>query len=256
MITISKPTPPAPLPPAQLIVGADLGAVHDPTAVSVSECSWVRRPDGRPVPEFAIRHLFRFPLGTSYVDIVKDIAELVKRPPLVNPLLALDQTGVGRPIVDMFRAAQVRARLRPIVITAGASVTAADDGATRAPKKLLASLVQRALQERRVRCADLPERALLLDELAAFSVKVSPEGVETYEALRARDADDLVLSIAMTIFTGSQPPTGPGLVGGTRPLFGVAGQPLETRAARAEAARAERLAGPPRLWTLPPWQGG
>jgi hypothetical protein len=47
----------------------------------------------------------------------------------------------------------------------------------------------------------------LAEELAAFRVKITLAGNETFEAWRERDHDDLVLAVAMALYLGSFPPT-------------------------------------------------
>lgn len=102
------------------IVGLDLGQAQDFTALAVLERTWRLDPaKGRHLGHYAVRHLHRWPVGTPYTAIVKEVGELVRTPPLSNPLLAVDQTGVGWAVVDMFRPADCCARLRPILITGG-----------------------------------------------------------------------------------------------------------------------------------------
>lgn len=109
-------------------VGLDIGQIHDPTALAVSEVSqldtgklrfgpsprpgyhdvksglWIPAQDIYPVmvSEYTVRHIRRLPLGTSYPDVALIIADM-----LCSPLFAgrdvrvlLDVTGVGRPVYD------------------------------------------------------------------------------------------------------------------------------------------------------------
>src|SRR5262249_58332221 len=114
--------------------------------------------------------------------------------------LCVDATGVGRAVVDLFRQAKLPARLKPITITAGHSATFAEDG-WHAPKKDLVAIMQSLLQGWRLRIAGrLPEAETLKRELAAFRVKVTPAGNETFEAWRTRDHDDLVFAVALPLW--------------------------------------------------------
>ena len=84
---------------------------------------------GRPAPETpphtntsgssVAAVLRRWPVGTSYPIIVDDVTELLSKPPLRYGHLAIDATGVGRPVVDMFVKAGLAVDLVPVVITAG-----------------------------------------------------------------------------------------------------------------------------------------
>lgn len=50
--------------------------------------------------EYHCRHLERFPLGMPYPQQVKRVVNLTKRLG-GHPLIVADQTGVGRPVVDL-----------------------------------------------------------------------------------------------------------------------------------------------------------
>jgi hypothetical protein len=192
-------------PPPDHFLGLDLGQSADYTALAVLERRWVRQPESSTlVAHHAVRHLRRWPLGTSYITIVADVSKLVKQPPLSYPHLAIDQTGVGRAVVNMFSEAQPAAVLRPVLITAGHQISSGDDGAIHVPKKELASTLQALLQTRRLKIAALPEREVLVKELLAFRVRITVAGNETFEAWRERDHDDLVLAVAMAAWLGER----------------------------------------------------
>lgn len=72
---------------------------------------------------FHARHLQRYQLGTSYPSIVADGDKILRRDPLRdhNRTLAIDGTGVGAAVVDMFVGAKLTAELCPILITGGDS---------------------------------------------------------------------------------------------------------------------------------------
>ena len=116
--------PPAP-PKAAFFTGLDLGQQQDPSALVVVERGTVPNPDkpGRTQYTFDVRHLHRWPLRTPYPDIIAGVKGLFAGPLLAGTPLVIDETGVGRPVVDMFRAAGIRATLRPFSITCGSAVT-------------------------------------------------------------------------------------------------------------------------------------
>jgi len=151
---------------------------------------------------FAVRHLHLWPLGTAYPVIVSDVRQLFAAPPLARSILAVDQTGVGRAVVDLFRAAGITASLLPYTITHGES----GHGSTVAKKNLVGA-VQVPLQDRRLKIAEsLPLAPVLATELGLFRVKVTLSANETFEAWRERDHDDLVLALALAMYVGSFPP--------------------------------------------------
>jgi hypothetical protein len=198
--------PGAPAP--EHVAGLDLGQQQDPTALAILEKSWTPNPEpgraGAFLSFYHVRFLKRWPLGTSYPVIVREVAGLLARPPLNHPTLAVDGTGVGRAVVDLFRQAELPADLRPILITAGHQITPGDGGWLHVPKKELVSAVQMLLQARRLKIAKLPERAVLNTELATFRVKVTVSANETFEAWRERDHDDLVLAVCLAAWMGER----------------------------------------------------
>jgi hypothetical protein len=181
--------------PPDYIVGLDRGQAQDYTALVVVERSWEADE-----AHYAARHLRRWPLGTSYTAITRDVAGLVRTAPLCWPKLAVDETGAGRAVVDMIRGAGVAAQLVPITVTAGHAITPQDDGSYHVAKKQLVSVLQVLLQTRRLKVAPVPERDVLVKELLAFRVKITEPANETFESWRERDHDDLVLAVALAVW--------------------------------------------------------
>jgi hypothetical protein len=196
--------------PVQWIVSVDIGQSIDPTAVAVlsvrqpldieqvvtlhdQELALARRSPQR----IDVRHLERLPLRMSYPDQIEHVARLLRRPPLnaASVRLVLDQTGVGRPVVDLFR----RAGLGPvgITITAGDGETRTPEGDYRVAKLLLVSRLLAALHEGSLRIAKgLAETRTLAFELQDFRATVMQSGYTRFGAREGRH-DDLVLAVAL-----------------------------------------------------------
>jgi hypothetical protein len=188
------------------LCGLDLGQAQDYTALAIAEKVWKPHPsgDGRQEAHYVVGHLHRWPLKTPYPDIVADLARLVSHWWLSGSALGVDQTGVGKAVVDLLRREQLEASLRPILITAGHQIIRGDDGAWHVPKKELVSCVQVLLQTRRLRVAAVPERDTLVNELLDFKVKITAAANETYESWREREHDDLVFAVAMACWLGER----------------------------------------------------
>ena len=188
-------------------VGVELGQSQDFTAIAIAEAS---RPWGSTERRYAVGHLERPALGTSYPAIVARVVELCADRRLHRkgrPTLVVDQTGVGRPVVDMFRAASPDADLLAVTITGGTAVTQPAAGEYHVPKRDLASILAVLLQARRLSVAkQLPEAATLVKELLGFRVKVSvTTGHDSYEAWREGVHDDLVLATALATWAAERP---------------------------------------------------
>lgn len=190
------PTPIIPPEPVRHIVSADIGQVVDPSALALIE-----RPAYQPPlsPPLAIRHMDRWHLGTSYLIIVEDICRFVERKELREPVLVVDQTGVGRPIVDMLRS-RVQCAFVPVTITSGAEPTR-DGTDWKVPKRDLVSTMQLLFGTRRLQIArGVKQEELLLKELQNFRMKITTAGNDTFEAWRTGQHDDLVLAAAIGLW--------------------------------------------------------
>jgi hypothetical protein len=182
-------------------LGLDLGQTKDYTALVILE----RHGEGAQAV-FHARHLQRYALGTPYPAIVAAVADMLKQAPLSSgtPRLAVDETGVGAPVVDLFRQARLNAALHPIHITGGATVNY-DRGVEYVPKRNLVSVVQVALQTDKLKVASaLPEAQTLARELQNFQVKITDAANDTYGAWRENSHDDLVLAVALALYVGKK----------------------------------------------------
>jgi hypothetical protein len=194
--------PATPKPPA-FFTGLDLGQTQDYSALGVVERQY--RPDPanaeKTVRHFDVRHIHRWPLKTPYTEIVADVkAMYAEGQALHKSTLVIDETGVGRPVVDMFRAAKIAASLRPYSITGGDAIT----GCTVA-KKHLVGAIQAPLASSRLRfAAELELTPVLVKELENFRAKVTLDRNEVFESWRERDHDDCVLSLALALWVANQ----------------------------------------------------
>ncbi len=189
---------------SKFCLAADLGQSADPTAICViehvklTEINW----KGRETPageRFDVRHLQRLPLGLSYIEQVNQIGMLLARPPLsMGCTFAIDETGVGRPVGDLFE----QSGLAPfrVTITAGDAQSAKGNNRWSVPKGMLISALDARLHTGELRfAARLTEAGALADELKDFRRTVSAAGRYSYSA-RVGKHDDLVLSCAIALF--------------------------------------------------------
>jgi hypothetical protein len=82
-----------------------------------------------------------------------------------------------------------------------------DNGVTRVPKRNLVSTVQVYLQSGRLKIAGkLPEADTLARELQNFQVKINDNAHDSYGAWREGTHDDLVLAVALALWTATEKP--------------------------------------------------
>ena len=191
--------------PGFFLVGLDLGQKGDATAIAVME-QWVEPLGGvsyvtyEPLTKrrLDVRHLMRVPLGTPYPEVVEMTCDLVRTPGLhKNCLLVVDETGVGAPVIDVFRKAPLDCHMIPVTITGGDQETRGPRS-YRVPKRDLVTGLQVLLEQEELR---IPKNLCggqdLVKELMSMQVRVSESGHDSYGALRSGDHDDLVLALAL-----------------------------------------------------------
>jgi hypothetical protein len=133
----------------------------------------------------------------------------VQPAPRPRVTLAVDFTGVGRPVADMIVAAKPDADLMLVTITGGDSWSRGDHGEWRIPKRDLVGAVAALLSDGRLRIArELPMAATLTEELTGFRAKIGATGHVSYEAgadWRSAPHDDLVLALALCAWRVARP---------------------------------------------------
>jgi hypothetical protein len=205
-----------------LYIGLDLGQAKDFSALAVIECTrTVKSEYNLPgwgdqikttseVEQLHCIHLQRWQLRTSYPAIVADVVEMInnlepERTKDGKPVLAIDATGVGAPVVDLFKRERIKAELLPVQIIGGATVSN-ENGMTRVPKRDLVSVVQVGLQNRKLKIAESLHLAETLSrELQNFQVKITDAANDVYGAWREGAHDDLVLAVALAVWKANQP---------------------------------------------------
>ncbi len=191
--------------------GLDVGQANDPTALAVVDQVRTIRADEIDrttfeTPESTVlhlRHLERVKLGTPYPQVVELVEQRVCAPQLGEwPRdLVVDATGVGRPLVDMLRAAPglvlAAVPIQAVTITGGDAPSGSGREA-RVPKRdLVTNLALLYQQSGLLMAANLAEGAVFVRELLNFKVKISAAGHDSYAAWRDGQHDDLVLAVAL-----------------------------------------------------------
>ncbi|HZC06451.1 MAG TPA: hypothetical protein VE338_12515 [Ktedonobacterales bacterium] len=176
------------------------------------------------VPRYEGVHLHRFPLGTSYPAMVRYVCDLLRTPQMrgQTAALALDATGVGVPVLDLFREApDLGTPVIAISITAGNEPHIDATGLNYwVPKRDLVGVLTVLMPEPRdeqdphsvppdaarlLMSAALPLTTLFLAEAYNFKAKINARGHDAYEAggvgqageWREGEHDDVVLSVAL-----------------------------------------------------------
>ena len=175
-------------------LGLDCGQAQDYSALSIL------RQEGE---RYHVVHLERLPLDMPYPQQIEKVFQLMNKKPLnrANKTLALDFTGVGRPVWDL---AKDRG-LNPIgiAITGGVNVSWNEDRSRASvPKRDLIAGLQIAAQNDNLKVASgLKFGPVLAEELQSFKVKIDPKTAhDSYGAWREGSHDDLILSCAIGLW--------------------------------------------------------
>lgn len=200
------------------ISGLDLGQAADFTALACIEQQREKPREspsvieaiaglaGRSVAKwtYQVRHMERYELGTPYPAMIEAAKKTLEREPLKGCRLAIDFTGVGRPVMDIINLIGLPVRKQPILITGGHTVSKdKDTGAFHVPKKELVSTLQILMQSGRLKIAKgMPLADKLSTELSNFRVKITASANESFGAWRDGQHDDLVLAVALACWLG------------------------------------------------------
>ncbi len=199
-----------------LISGLDLGKVADFSALACVEKSAAPNPKPKRKNQYTLRWLETWELGTKYASIIADVKTRFDSSLLRFTPLAVDFTGVGTAVVEQLQAAKVSARLNPVLITSGHSISRPEDNKERAwhvPKKELVSTLIVLLEAGLLRWASPSEKGALKlisrfeKELSDFRVKVTKSRNETFSG-EGSQHDDLVLAVSLAVWLGEHTGTG------------------------------------------------
>ncbi len=148
---------------SRFYVGVDLGQRQDHTAIAVEHRV-----------SSLVRHVERVASGTPYPLVVAHLREMVNRQELRRQCaLVVDATGLGGPVVEMLRVADLGCEITAVTITGGDRERRSGGQSVSVPKKDLIAVVQVALDNGDLRIARrLKELGALVRELV--DVRTTP----------------------------------------------------------------------------------
>jgi hypothetical protein len=181
-------------------VGLDLGQKIDPSAVVVVERIEHRRAFmGSAFERLVVRYIERMPLGTPYPRVVERVRRIVQSQALRgNCVLAVDASGVGAPVVDMLRAAQLGCSMTAFTITGGER-----SGGESVTKRDLVAGVQVLLESGRLTIGKVAGQERLVKELSDVRMTVGASGRTRLGADGYGEHDDLAIALALACWKAS-----------------------------------------------------
>jgi hypothetical protein len=178
-------------------VGVDVGQRRDPTAIVVAEQEERRGTE----THHMVRYLARLPLGTPYPAVAEWVAAVVSGVHAATsgePILYVDATGVGTPIVDVLRAAGIGqlAQLKAVYFTHG-DRRKVERGEVKCGKAWLVARLQALLQQGLLHLPRNAEAEVLAQELLDFEIRVKEDANQRFGAFRVGTHDDLVTALGL-----------------------------------------------------------
>lgn len=192
--------------------GLDLGQSRDPAALVLlaghryiatqRDPYTMNRPE---VAVYTVAECRRFQLGMPYTAIVREMVDFSRHPAFQGRLrLALDATGLGRPVRDMILASGIEGRVIPITIAAQSSKS---DAGTVAKVDLIAG-IETALESGVLFIpAALDNQNALIAEVCSLERHYTEAGNAT---IAAPGHDDLAIALALAIWSARLQPDGTG----------------------------------------------
>jgi hypothetical protein len=167
------------------------------------------RPGQPNESHYLIRYLERLPLGTPYPEVSRRIGGIcrqVKRRTGRRPLLYVDATGVGQPIVDLLDASALEAqRVWAVYFTSGNRRREFPyENKVTLGKAFLVNRLQILLQHQRIHLpAGHKEAGPLVQELLNYEIRVGENASAKFGAFRTGTHDDLVTALGLAVQTDS-----------------------------------------------------
>lgn len=186
---------------AFVTLGVHFGQKHSPTAIAVSEIE-ERKVGGWYENHFMVRHLERLPIGTPYPEVARRVQSIVwriKNRHKGTPILYLDATGIGAPVVDLFRKKPVQAKIVEVYFNHGDRHKEVAYLEVSLGKAFLVTRLQTLLQTNRVHLPESEEARILAEELMEYEVRVSEDANDKYEAFKVGTQDDLVTALGLAL---------------------------------------------------------
>jgi hypothetical protein len=193
-----------------ITIGVDIGQRHDPTAICVAEADF-RKVEVRIEAHYIVRHLERLPLGTRYPRVAERVAEVesqVRAKTGETPIVYMDATGIGQPVVDLLWERLPSGWVVPVFLTYRDRRVETREGAKvhiSLGKAHMVSQLQALLQSHRLHLPHTREAEALTEELLDYEIRVDERANDKYGAFKVGTHDDLVTALGLATQSDKPP---------------------------------------------------
>ena len=177
-------------------IGLDLGKERDYSALTLVQNQMQR---------LAAVKLHRWPLGTSYVNVARDVATLTRKEQIAGKaVLVVDATGLGGPFMDVLREERPGCGVVALTIGGRGRLRPTSPGFWKVgvPKGVLVQTLAAAVEGKRFTVARTePLAGVLLQEMQRLEVRIDAKGHAVYAAdFAAGTNDDLLLATMYAVW--------------------------------------------------------
>lgn len=182
-----------------ILIGVDVGQRSEASGLCVAETAHREGLYGTEI-HYLVRHLERHPAGTSYPALADRAAQLaagVAQKTAATAYLYLDATGLGEPVVDVFRSRVRDVHVKAVYFTHGDRCERVSAREIRLGKAFLVSRLQILLQLKQLHLPKNAEADALADDLCNFQIQVAEDANDRYGAFAVGPRDELVTALGM-----------------------------------------------------------
>ena len=194
-----------------LRLGVRLGQRRETSALCLAE-SEVREGKHRcEEAHFSVRHLERLPAGTAFPDLAErtaTVVEKVSKHSERTPRVYVDATGLGQPVIDLFKSWVAQATVVAVFFTHGDRRVEESSNVIRLGKAYLVAQLQTLLQTGRLHLPRTDDSRILADDLLAYEIQIVENANERYGAFKVGTRDDLVTALGMAVHEDALPTWG------------------------------------------------
>jgi len=185
-----------------IILGVDVGQKSKSTGVAVVEIDDRKEGSRGLVNHYLVHFLERLPAVMSFPAMAQRLSEIsggIFRKSSQEPYAYINATGLGQPVIDLFRGEIREVRhIQPVYFNHG-DQRREEDRKIYLGKAHLVSRLQVLLQSGRLHLPSSPEAEQLAQELRDYEIEVREDANDRYGAFRVGTQDDLVTALGLAV---------------------------------------------------------
>lgn len=184
-----------------ILIGLDIGQKRTRTALCIAETEQ-RLVGGRRECHYLIRFLERLPLGTSYLETAERLTAIetgIIAKTGKPPVLYIDVTGLGQPVIDLLEQRLQQSRLVAVYFTHGDQWVETGWNTIKLGKAFLVTKLQTLLETGALHLPRTTQAITLAQELREFEIPIIEQANDLQGAFRVGSHDDLITALGLSV---------------------------------------------------------